>query len=36
MTIRKVNEIFMERILTIKIPKMADKETMDRNDHLGK
>ena len=36
MTIRKVNEIFMERIFTIKIPKMADKETMDRNDLLGK
>ena len=35
-TVRKVSEIFMEKILTIKILKVADKETMDRNYHLGK
>ena len=31
-----VNETFMDRILTIKIPKLADRETTDRNDLLGK
>ena len=36
MTIKEVNGIFMERILTIKIPKMGDRETTNRNDHLGK
>ena len=36
MNMKKANETFMERILTIKIPKVADWETTNINDHLGK